>query len=228
MYREWLKNGLRQPGKSNVGLARALGIDGSGVSRLLKGDRKLKLEEVPKAAAYLGIDPPGHHVNVFNEPSSATNRHNLRKVVSLTKIAAGGVLREVGVPLIFEAVAIPLVPEPRLNGLEQYATRIDGTDFNKILSPGDYALFVPYKDMRKAPQNGDIVEVERRRGNFVETTVRRLKIIDGQIEFWPESDDPTWQRPFRMADAERGEKIEITGFYVGLFRPNPVFLTNAI
>lgn len=217
MYKEWLRKGLQQPGKSNVGLAKALGIDASGVSRMLKGERRLQLHEVEKAAAYLGIKPP-HYGEVLKDGAVAPAR-NMTHVVALTKIAAGGVWREVGVKVRYEEVAIPLIPEPSLAGLTQYATRIDGTDFNKILRPGDYAIFVPYADIRKAPVDGDIVEVERRRGDMVETTVRRVRVHAGEVELWPESDDPAWQKPLRGSDGE----IEITGYYVGLFRPSPTF-----
>lgn len=221
MYREWLRAALRQPGKSGVGLAKALGIDPSAVSRMLQGKRKLHLDELPKATAYLGVDPPNHARASSNLPVASTT--NGVQVVPLTKSASGGVWREVGVPVIFEAVAIPLVPEPRLAGLEQYATRIDGTDFNKILTPGDYAIFVPFGDIRSAPQDGDIVEVERRRGDSVETTVRRVRVRGDTIELWPESTDPAWQKPVKLSAVER-DRVEITGFYVGLFRPNPAFV----
>ena len=222
MYREWLKAGLLRPGKSGVGLAKALGIDPSAVSRMLQGKRKLQLHEVDKAAAYLGVEPPNRGSLRIGAVAPSQNEV---QIVALTKSAAGGVWREVGVSVIFEAVAIPLVPEPRLAGLEQYATRIDGTDFNRILKPGDYAIFVPFDGIRTAPQDGDIVEVERKRGDVVETTVRRVRIRGGAVELWPESDDPAWQKPLRLADGGR-DRAEITGYYVGLLRPNPVFIGN--
>jgi phage repressor protein C with HTH and peptisase S24 domain len=50
---EWIKQGLKKPGKSQRGLAAALGIDPSGVSRLLAGTRELKAAEIAKVEAYL-------------------------------------------------------------------------------------------------------------------------------------------------------------------------------
>lgn len=56
---EWIKAALaRNPEKTQTGLARALGIDKSSVSRLLRGDRRLKFVEARVAADYLGVDPP--------------------------------------------------------------------------------------------------------------------------------------------------------------------------
>lgn len=56
---EWIKTALsRDKTKTQSGLAAALGIDKSSVSRLLSGGRRLKFAEARLAAAYLGIEPP--------------------------------------------------------------------------------------------------------------------------------------------------------------------------
>jgi transcriptional regulator with XRE-family HTH domain len=221
MYEQWLRNGLKQPGKSNVGLAKALGINPSGVSRMLKGERKLQLSEVEKAAAYLGLPPPTGNSAIVNGPVAPT-RQSAQAVV-LAKSASAEVWRKAGVKVTYEAIAIPFVPEPSLAGLTQYATRIDGSDFNKVLRPGDYAIFVPFQDVRKSPQDGDIVEVERHRGDLKEVTVRRVRIKGDVVELWPESDDPQWQTPMRYHGQGAPHGPEITGCYVGLFRPAPGF-----
>ena len=56
---EWVASGLKPDGKTQVGLAKAMGIHPSGVNRLLKGKRQIKAYELPKIAAYLGEPPPG-------------------------------------------------------------------------------------------------------------------------------------------------------------------------
>ncbi|HMB75813.1 MAG TPA: S24 family peptidase, partial [Kiloniellaceae bacterium] len=55
---DWIKRALAQPGKSQRGLATALGIDPSGVSRLLAGSRELKASELKALVDYLGVKPP--------------------------------------------------------------------------------------------------------------------------------------------------------------------------
>jgi post-segregation antitoxin (ccd killing protein) len=50
---EEIRQGLALPGKSRVGLAAALGIDVSQVSRLLSGKRQLKVSEVATIRSYL-------------------------------------------------------------------------------------------------------------------------------------------------------------------------------
>lgn len=56
---DWIRAALdRTPGKTQSGLAQALGIDKSSVSRLLRGERRLKFVEARIAADYLGVEPP--------------------------------------------------------------------------------------------------------------------------------------------------------------------------
>ena len=54
----WIREGLGQPGKTQTGLAHALGIDRAQVTRLLQGRRELKQREVKTVAEYLGADLP--------------------------------------------------------------------------------------------------------------------------------------------------------------------------
>lgn len=52
---EWIKSGLRR-GKTQTGLAKALGISPSGVTDLLQGKRRLRADEVDLVAEYLGLN----------------------------------------------------------------------------------------------------------------------------------------------------------------------------
>ena len=54
----WIRDGLEQPGKTQRGLAQALGLDPSAISRLLTGGRQLRAAEVPVVASYLESDVP--------------------------------------------------------------------------------------------------------------------------------------------------------------------------
>src|SRR5579864_3677637 len=56
---KWLAQQLERPGFSQAGLARALGRDAAAVNRLLKGERQIKLAEVPLILDYLKSTPPG-------------------------------------------------------------------------------------------------------------------------------------------------------------------------
>ena len=55
----WILEALENnPAKTRAGMARALNVDKSAVTRLLNGDRQLKFHEAAKIAEYLGIAPP--------------------------------------------------------------------------------------------------------------------------------------------------------------------------
>jgi transcriptional regulator with XRE-family HTH domain len=64
MFVEWIKKGLAKPGKHQKGLADALGIDRSGVSKLLSGERQIKANEIEKIAAYLEEPPPSRMMSL--------------------------------------------------------------------------------------------------------------------------------------------------------------------
>src|SRR5262245_5267625 len=55
---EWIKRGLDKPGKTQTGLAEALGRTQPQVSRLLRGTRDLKEREIAIIAEYLEEEPP--------------------------------------------------------------------------------------------------------------------------------------------------------------------------
>jgi len=52
---QWFLKQLALSGKSQSGLARALGLDKSAVSRLLKGERKMSADEQDEIAAFLSV-----------------------------------------------------------------------------------------------------------------------------------------------------------------------------
>lgn len=55
---EWIKQGLKKKGKTQSGLAEAMGRYPSAITNLLKGKRELKQREVPVIARYLEVTPP--------------------------------------------------------------------------------------------------------------------------------------------------------------------------
>jgi transcriptional regulator with XRE-family HTH domain len=58
IFRQWIRAGLKQSGKTQMGLAQHLGIAHPQITHLLNGNRRLNVDEVPRIAEYLEIDPP--------------------------------------------------------------------------------------------------------------------------------------------------------------------------
>jgi transcriptional regulator with XRE-family HTH domain len=58
VWTKWISSGLKKDGKDQYGLAAALGVDRSAISKLISGKRQLKADEIQKAARYLEEPPP--------------------------------------------------------------------------------------------------------------------------------------------------------------------------
>ena len=54
----WINAGLAKSGKTQRDLAKARGLDPASVNRVLKGMRKLRVDEIEPTARFLGIEPP--------------------------------------------------------------------------------------------------------------------------------------------------------------------------
>lgn len=55
---DWIKKGLEKPGRTQAGLAQALGVDRAQATRLLQGKRELKVRELRAISEYLDSPPP--------------------------------------------------------------------------------------------------------------------------------------------------------------------------
>lgn len=227
-YIDWIRAALARKvsrdGRklTQLGIAEAIGATHPVVTRLLKGERRLKHWEIPKIAAYLG-EPPPDIVRNRTDPEPLANLTETVKHVAVRGECAGGrwLEYEIGDDT-YEAV--PTVPT-KYTSLEQFAFRVRGNsmDRSKILD-GDYVICVTYFDARMAITDGDIVVVERRRAGLYERTckiVRRRP--DGQIALESNSHDPRLAEPLLEVrpngEADDGVEIEIVGLVVGRYSP---------
>lgn len=65
MFAEWVANNLdKKAGKTQKGLAETLGVAHPQITQLLKGNRDIKVREVPIIAKYLGVAPPSWPVEI--------------------------------------------------------------------------------------------------------------------------------------------------------------------
>lgn len=73
---DWILEALKKPGKTQRGIAKAIGIDTTGVNRMLKGKRAIKALELPKIRAYLEV-PAGQESKLQEEGAGADNAQRL-------------------------------------------------------------------------------------------------------------------------------------------------------
>lgn len=153
---EWIREGLKKPGKSQAGLARHLGLDPAAISRLLTGDRQLKANEIEKIKIYLG------ERNISAEPHEA---------LSLTKSHASTVTQELlevrgmaeGGPdgwNLWNGEVVQLINRPdNLIGVKgAYGVLVRGTSMSPRYDPNMIAHVHPWQE----PTPGDYVVVQRK------------------------------------------------------------------
>lgn len=204
---KWLQDALRQTHKSQKGLATALGISESQTSRLVKGDRKLRLDEIPIVEQYFGMTFPQQGESAPIVP--VLSRITPVRTIPVRVVVATGLWREKG-STIMDQTQVPASPDPRLASVEQYAGRVDGPEYGSFV--GQYAVCVPYPALRLNPQDSDTVHVVRRRDDLEEHTLKVVHVRNGATLLAPLS--PNGSAPTALTD-----DIEIVGLCVGMFSP---------
>jgi len=213
-YTEWAQRCLLLPGKSQTGLARALGVHSSAINRLANGNRKLQPGEIERAAAYFGVPPP--QVSATVRPSGE------RWVpVIVSGAAQAGAFREVEDLNQDEPETLYLPPDSKFPNARQFAVDIYGDSMNALrprpIFEGDRAICVAYEDIaHQLPLiEGMIVLVQRTRdgGHLREWSVKQIELHGGRTEFHPRSTNPS-HKPIVVEhdfDADNGTEVQVLG-----------------
>lgn len=221
MYREWIRKGLMKKGKSGKGLARALGVDNSVVSRIIHGKREIKAHELPIIAEYLELPIPTsqgatERPTINRKPAtfeagsgSRLGRDSPRvELVPVRAKLARGVWREDGgSALAYTAASIPAVIDQRLADIEHYACEFEDV-------PGRFGIFVPYNSYRTRPTSGDTVHVRRTRGTLHEDALRVIEASRGEVRL-VSVEDP--DDVVKLPSDDPDEKVAIRGLIVGRY-----------
>ena len=199
----WIDTALREgrrSGKTNKGLAAALKLDSTQVTRMRNGERAIKAHELRVIEGYLGEKAPGFG----GREASAQQVTAIGGVtlIPVEAIIAPAVWREVGVPVNSAEKAFAL-PDPELAGLKQYACKVDSDQ-------GRLVICVPYRDVRVHPHDGDLVHVVRTKADLEEHTLWVIKSGSGGFSLEPEKGSgPQIKFPH---SADKG--IEIRGLVI--------------
>lgn len=204
MDTKWIADGLEKPGKSRVGLAKAMKRSPSMITALLNGSRQLKAREIETISRYLEVDPP----SVSHEPSEPEIR-----TAYITGEVAAGVWSEPG--LEFEPVPTTIAVDARWPRKSVFVLRVRGTSINRQAKDGDLVLCL---DIHAAPRDfrpGDWVIAERvGHDSRVETTVKKVA-GDRARGFYlmPDSDDPRFQEPINIGKTD-GEFVTVKAYVI--------------
>lgn len=189
---EWIRKGLERPGKTQVGLAKALDRAPSAVSNLLKGARELKQREVARIAQYLEIEPPadaGEPMRDGPRPLPEFLGERDLKVFAAVEGGAG--------EMVVSTDPIELVPRPwyMKEVRDGYAVLVVGDSMFPTFEPGDMAIVNP----RLPPMRGkDVILIGGEQDGEFRASIKRL-------EGWTAT-----QWNLRQFNPPRGEKHEFS------------------
>ena len=138
---KWIAEQLDRPGYSQVGLARALGKDAAAVNRMLKGERQIKVNEVPAILGYLKAVPPDNDSPLSQAIQPLPNLSGERAEVPVWASAEAG-----------SDGAMVLVSEPidyirrseRMQGVRNpFAFYVIGSSMSPAIEHGDQVVVNP-------------------------------------------------------------------------------------
>lgn len=190
---EEIRDGLALPGKTQKGLAAALGVDNSQISRLLTGKRNLRAHEIPIILSYLemgGAPGPGRTRTIVPEIVQIGSERFAMLPVYDTAVSAGpGMEPEDGAPvsrIAFRAEWLRRVTKGSISDL--VVLTVDGDSMEPTLRPGDTVLV----DMgQQRPQQKDGIYVIRTDGGLQVKRVAshpvsgRITVISDNRECYP-------------------------------------------
>lgn len=195
-------------------LARLLGVTRNAVSMWERDASQPKSETMQKAAVILNVG--------FDWLATGRGVENPAKVagIPLWGEVAGGVWAEVHDNQDGEFERVPVAPDPRYPVNAQYALKVRGNSVNKVAADGTIVICVDVVAGDVELRDGDLVWVERRRGDLVEATIKRLRKGKDGPELWPESTDPAFQERVPLKPS-KGTEVAIKGLVIYTVNPVP-------
>lgn len=224
VYVEWIRAGLKQTGKKQNALASHLGIAHTQITSLLKGNRNLKVDEIPRIAEFLGIDPPNAEARPLSVEMSP-----VRKAGTVE----AGTFREVDEFDQSEPEEINIEPDKRFPNARRMYFEVLGDSMNNLqptpIFPGAKCICVDFQDVAHLTglRDGMIVVVQRARdgGHIREWSVKQIAMFDDRVEYQPRSTNPR-HKPIvvkRDHDADDGVSVEVIALVRRIVNDLPEF-----
>jgi transcriptional regulator with XRE-family HTH domain len=191
-YLDWIRQGLKQSGKTQSGLAAHLGVAHPQISMLMQGKRDLKLQDIPRIAEYLGTEPP----TIPFRPTVSLAKPTVP--VRRAGIVEAGAFREVDEFDQSEPEEIYVEIDKKYPDARRMYFEVLGDSMNDLrpmpILPGAKCICLAYEDVahRTELRDGMVVVVQRTRdgGHFREWSVKQIEMQDDQTIFHPRSTNP--------------------------------------
>lgn len=208
---QWLDAGLRKPGKTKGGLAKALRVHPSAVTGLLNGSRRIQVAELPLAAGYLGEPIPAGTID-FAPPAAPAPIDTSDQPLKLLGEVAAGVWLEADADF-FEELPTSIFPDPRYSAKAQFVLRNRGESMNMFFDNGTLLHVVDVVKAKLEPRQGDVVIVERRRASGErEVSAKRMDFDpSGRVIFKAQSREDRFKDYVLSTEVDDGESIVVAG-----------------
>jgi SOS-response transcriptional repressor LexA len=201
----WIAEAFKRTGKTKVGLAGSLGIHASQMSRILRGDRRLRVDEIPAIVGYFQEEDEHDELDLRHE--EAEDLHD-DPIMVVGEVAAGVWIQVDDTDLQYDQSPFPA--DPRFPAEAQYDLVVRGTSINRFAQPGERLRCIDLAEAGIEARDGDLVIVQRTReqGSLVETTAKRMARKAGKTVLMPDSSDPRWQEPIEVG-GQSGDEIRV-------------------
>lgn len=165
-YREWLVEGLRTTGKSQSGLARHMGVSQSAANRWANGKTRLKAEDLPRIADFLGIPLPN-----LGSVAPVTLAQPTFAEVPIKGFVMEGFWIEAN-EMRSRQPSVAVVPNPNFDLASHYAleTGVTPSDDPDIARKTYLCIKIDALDRSLRPK--DRVHLQARRGGVLQSTIR--------------------------------------------------------
>lgn len=220
--RHWIEDRLDEVGKTKADLQRALGLNSPRVADIIRGRRRVQVDEVIPLAALLGLTEAAvlRKINHNQELQPAT----LGAIIVRGSCEAGMWRDAIEWPES-EWYPAPVAGNPAFPKARQFGLEVRGPSMNLVFPPGSILVCVPVEDYPHSITPGRRVIAIRRSISGVEATVKELRQdASGAYWLWPRSDDPRFQEPWPIkppADMTQDDEIRLLAVVVGSYRPEP-------
>lgn len=212
-------------GLSQAELARRLDTSSAQMSRLENGERRIDSEWARRISPHVGLSPQeilfGQDVAHESLPAELPKSNQSVTAVPLSRVrvkepygyvqlrgeaSAGSWLEPEMAHTEPRPTQVPIVPTHA--HLPQYAYQIVGASMDELrIFDGALVVCIPPDDLK----NGDVVIVERSRGQLVERSCKRYRRIGDAIELSPRSTDPRYQTIVYRPGETDDETVTILG-----------------
>lgn len=228
----WVAKGLAKPNKSKGGLAQAMGKVGSTVTKILKGDRVIRIDEIPVIAAYLEEPAPAlPGIDVRPRPEVVhVSEGRLLPVTVAGPVQAGAFIPidefDQSEPETFYEPADPDFPRARRTAFDVIGDSMNRLEPTPIL-PGSRVIAVNYDDIGIPLRDNMVVVVQQERdgGQLREWSVKQIELQDEVIVFHPRSSNQR-HKPIvvpRDLSPDDGREVRILALVREIKNKVPVF-----